>query len=468
MKSEIPPASLLCYTIALDAPGSSSCREQAQLLVSSLLRMGFPGAIKIFHNGLQQISPHPPHQVEEIGLEVSGNLDDSCGQPYQVRHLLSVGDADWVLYLECHCLALSALDDWFSSAAALRYVLAAEVLGLEGAGSHSGIFAVRAEHFQDLMAAWEKIAAQQEPCAENIGDQSAWNQLLRETALSASALERPAVTSFQSLQQVPTPGPSVIYVAGESPEAKTPLMRAAYAAHFFSGLAGSAALTRPSLAPACRIFVVSLARIRSRRVQVVAQLLATGLEFEIVDAVDAHAVKPEVLTVPDDAYRRMSAGEVGCYLSHLGIYQRICDYDLDYAIVLEDDFQLNPASRLTLENLWEFLPAGADHVQLHNLGNYLHSGYQIAQPGVHFNRVQPTSPGTFGYLISQRLARCMLEHYATPRMAIDWLFIHLSAIDSGLGFYDTTERIVETDWQAVSSLEREIPAPRSSQPEAAE
>lgn len=50
---------ILCYTIALDRPGSTHYRQQARLLVSSLLGTGSVGNIKIRHNGKQTIFAHP-------------------------------------------------------------------------------------------------------------------------------------------------------------------------------------------------------------------------------------------------------------------------------------------------------------------------------------------------------------------------------------------------------------------------
>ena len=39
---------------------------------------------------------------------------------------------------------------------------------------------------------------------------------------------------------------------------------------------------------------------------------------------------------------RLAAAEVGCALSHLGIYQKMQDEDLEYALILEDDCELFP------------------------------------------------------------------------------------------------------------------------------
>ncbi|QUE51254.1 glycosyltransferase family 25 protein [Luteolibacter ambystomatis] len=191
-----------------------------------------------------------------------------------------------------------------------------------------------------------------------------------------------------------------------------------------------------------RIFAISLPRARSRRLHLLSQLLPTGWDFEVVDAVDGLATRPERLVVPVDAWP-LTVTQVACYRSHLGVLQRIVDYQLDHAIVLEDDGVLDPAGEMTLENLWDHLPPDADHVQLHNLKFPFYDEYRCLEPGRRFNRVGPTSIGSWGYLISRRLAEHILIHHAEPRRPIDHLYIQLSReLQDRFGFHDTVDCLV--------------------------
>ncbi len=52
--------------------------------------------------------------------------------------------------------------------------------------------------------------------------------------------------------------------------------------------------------------------------------------FEIVDGVEATKMKPEKLRCTPHALQTMKLGEIGCYLGHLRIYQRIIDYGLPW------------------------------------------------------------------------------------------------------------------------------------------
>ncbi len=73
-----PPSRVLCYTVALDQPGETWYRQQAHLLVASLLKTGFEGDIKVFHNGAQEIFTWPRRGVEEIPVDLPEGGRHQC------------------------------------------------------------------------------------------------------------------------------------------------------------------------------------------------------------------------------------------------------------------------------------------------------------------------------------------------------------------------------------------------------
>ncbi|WP_157981043.1 glycosyltransferase family 25 protein [Pseudidiomarina insulisalsae] len=98
-----------------------------------------------------------------------------------------------------------------------------------------------------------------------------------------------------------------------------------------------------------KVLVINLERSPERWRNVKAQLEATGLPFERIDAVAGDTLGETAIArvFDSDAARnnyhyQLSRGEIGCYLSHLKAWQTILDEQLDYAIVLEDDVVLDP------------------------------------------------------------------------------------------------------------------------------
>ena len=93
------------------------------------------------------------------------------------------------------------------------------------------------------------------------------------------------------------------------------------------------------------VYVISLARATDRRRAICEQLDAVqGVSYEIVDAVDG-----STLNLADYQHRlrqdlcrahyssEMSVGEIGCFLSHYNLWQRMVDEQTPYALIMEDD-----------------------------------------------------------------------------------------------------------------------------------
>lgn len=90
------------------------------------------------------------------------------------------------------------------------------------------------------------------------------------------------------------------------------------------------------------VFIISLARAPERRASICAHLDGLGLSYQVMDAVDGKLM-PEAersaLLAPGINY---VAGVVGCYLSHVRVYEHIVREDIPMALILEDDARLNP------------------------------------------------------------------------------------------------------------------------------
>ena len=96
-----------------------------------------------------------------------------------------------------------------------------------------------------------------------------------------------------------------------------------------------------------QIFVIHLENDHARRDWISQQFDKLGIPFEFFKACDGRALTPGDLAASYDAKwakrrigRPMSPAEIGCALSHIGVYQEIVRRQLPYALVLEDDATL--------------------------------------------------------------------------------------------------------------------------------
>lgn len=200
-----------------------------------------------------------------------------------------------------------------------------------------------------------------------------------------------------------------------------------------------------------RVFVVSLRRARDRRMNVVKKMLSTDVPFEIVDAVDGSAVLPETLGIQVGKWS-LTDGEKACYQSHINILERIVDYGLDYAIVLEDDFKFGPTGHSWLKGIWDTLPVGADHIQLHDMRSHISKQYEIDVEMGLFNKLKVTNYMTVGYIISRKMAAHIIKNFSQPAMPIDHLYVQLSLNSNVFSFYDVNQRLVDCIWDAPSCI----------------
>lgn len=98
-----------------------------------------------------------------------------------------------------------------------------------------------------------------------------------------------------------------------------------------------------------KVFVINLDRNTDRLKAVSERLQARGVAFERFPAVDGRALDAAVRRRVHSRVRTlfargfgMTPGEIGCTLSHLKVYQRIVDENLDAACVMEDDASPEP------------------------------------------------------------------------------------------------------------------------------
>jgi glycosyl transferase, family 25 len=119
-----------------------------------------------------------------------------------------------------------------------------------------------------------------------------------------------------------------------------------------------------------RSFVINLPRDAARMQTIAQRLDALGLPFERFDAVDGRRLEPAELDAMYSAQANrvhypqpLVAGEIGCYASHLALWQRIADSGDAAALVLEDDVEPTPLLRPVLDAL-AALPPCWDMVKL--------------------------------------------------------------------------------------------------------
>ena len=96
-----------------------------------------------------------------------------------------------------------------------------------------------------------------------------------------------------------------------------------------------------------KIFVINRKQDVARRDAIASRLNVLGCAFELVEAVDGHALDETAKRALADVVkmrrvlRVMSDGEIGCAASHLAVYRRMIAEKIESACILEDDARLS-------------------------------------------------------------------------------------------------------------------------------
>lgn len=174
-------------------------------------------------------------------------------------------------------------------------------------------------------------------------------------------------------------------------------------------------------------WVINLDRAPERLARVRAQLEITGLPWTRLAAVDARALTTQQAAALDEpAYRRKhgmtpSLGELGCYLSHIGVMRALLASEHRFALVLEDDVLLHAGLAAVLSGLVA-VPERWDVVKL----SAVHSGtpvpYLQVAPGHSLAVMLTRCTGSSAYLLNRQAAQAYLAGLLPMSLPYDHVF----------------------------------------------
>ncbi|MCW7536289.1 glycosyltransferase family 25 protein [Aquabacterium sp. A7-Y] len=197
-----------------------------------------------------------------------------------------------------------------------------------------------------------------------------------------------------------------------------------------------------------RTLVISLAESAERRSLMSERLTKAGLEAEFFDAVNGRTLRRNSRSLWAKA-AQLSDGELGCYLSHVGVWRKIADENIPFALVLEDDVDLHGDLASVCTEL-AALPLSFDLVRLSSLEPQI--GKPIRQLANDRTLILPTKDpfGTQGYLLSLAGARRLLSVISEPCLPIDREFNLYWR--HGLQSLLISPPVVQHDWELESTI----------------
>lgn len=159
-------------------------------------------------------------------------------------------------------------------------------------------------------------------------------------------------------------------------------------------------------------FYINLDRSEKRREHMEKQAGQCGLTLTRISAVEGSALPAEQLLACQplsSPKRRLTAGEIGCFLSHRVAWQRIVDGETEYGAVFEDDVLLSPdAGEFLRDDHW--LPSNADLVKTETFMQKVMLEFLVSQTPNNraLAKLVYRHYGTGGYIVSRTCAARLL------------------------------------------------------------
>lgn len=175
--------------------------------------------------------------------------------------------------------------------------------------------------------------------------------------------------------------------------------------------------------PDIPVWLINLPRATARREKMEVQLHAMGLPYTLFPGVDGRAEEARLLANTDQAAfernmgRKILIGGIGCYHSHLGVWEAFLATEAPIALVMEDDvvfhddFLSAVALAIKAQAHWDFLKL-----------NRIRAKLPISQGRIgpyHLNAYLGPNTGTGAYLINRATAAKLLSAMRRVTRATD-------------------------------------------------
>lgn len=189
------------------------------------------------------------------------------------------------------------------------------------------------------------------------------------------------------------------------------------------------------------VYVINLEASQARREHITGQLKNLGLQYSLFNAVYGKALSKEQLAQNYDSSasllenkRELSLGEIGCALSHLGVYQEVVEKNLPYALILEDDANLSSRLPHVLDLLSNIIDPRENVVyMLNHVHRYTLWGNQRLGNEGRLCRVVDGYCAN-GYVVTRASAQALLDYlYPIHTVADGWTAIQKRKISRVLG-----------------------------------
>ena len=162
-------------------------------------------------------------------------------------------------------------------------------------------------------------------------------------------------------------------------------------------------------------YVISLTTSTDRRQHITQEFKKQDILFEFFDAITTSQLDEvsKQLNLHIFESERLSSIEKACFLSHIYLWQKMLDDNLEYITVFEDDIYLGiNADKFLIDYQWISDNLGdTDIIKLETALEKIHIDEEsISYESWYFSRLKSWHTGAAAYIISNKGAKTLLQH----------------------------------------------------------
>lgn len=160
-------------------------------------------------------------------------------------------------------------------------------------------------------------------------------------------------------------------------------------------------------------YVISLTQATERRQHIQTEFAKQNIPFTFFDAItpDLIAITCEKIGIDLVHNQRLSNGEKGCFLSHVYLWQKMLDENLEYLAIFEDDVYLGENADLFLTDTNWLQKIDFDIIKLETWQELVHLDKKsLTIQNRNLKLLKSTHVGACGYIIHQHAAKLALNY----------------------------------------------------------
>ena len=178
-----------------------------------------------------------------------------------------------------------------------------------------------------------------------------------------------------------------------------------------------------------KIFIINMPQALKRRAAMLFQIGRMNLKnTQLIQAVDGRSIdldkmKAEGSLLWDDWKKRdLTQGEVGCYLSHVKVWNMMVEQNLEKALICEDDIIWRPDANEIADQFMNEVPDDWDIIHFHSyvaIGSGRHYDSRRIKLSEHVWKGYLEGEGAVCYAIKERAAEFLLKTAFPIRYPLD-------------------------------------------------